>query len=96
MPLPEQIDADKAQKKIDSKKQSKVMENFTKSTKGEPALTPYSRDETLKAGTDKDKQRRAKEEVFAEAFSIHKWDSTWLGANRSKMNSFFNAKKHLQ
>jgi hypothetical protein len=89
-------DANKAQKKIDSKKVSTVMANFTKDTKSEPALTPYSRKETIAAGADADLKHRAKEEVFAEAFSIFKWNKDWLGKHRPKMKSFFDAKKHLK
>lgn len=84
-----------ANKKYTSIDQSKVMKQFTKDTKSEPAVTPYSVKETAGA-TDDAGKRMAKEEVFAEAFSIYKWDKSWLGSNRPKMKSFFDAKKHLK
>jgi hypothetical protein len=88
--------ADEANKKLAAKKQSKVMEEFSKDTKSEPAPTPYSRKESVAAGKDDELKIKAKEEVFAEAFSIHKWDKDWLGANRPKMKTFLDGKKHLQ
>lgn len=87
-------DAQSANQAYSNMTESQMMTRFTRDSRGLAAVTPYSRDEAA-AATDDDTRRVAREEFLAEAFSIHRWDSPWLGTNRSAVKTYFDRNRHL-
>lgn len=74
--------------------ESQMMTRFTRDTRGQAAVTPYSRDEVA-AATDDDTRRTAREEFMAEAFSIYRFDPNWLNTNRRPAKRYFDQNHHL-
>jgi hypothetical protein len=87
-------DAQSANQAYSNMTESQMMTRFTRDSRGLAAVTPYSRDEAA-AATDDDTRRVAREEFMAEAFSIHRWDSPWLGTNRRAVKTYFDRNRHL-
>jgi hypothetical protein len=87
-------EADSANQAYADMEESQMMTRFTRDTRGQAAVTPYSRDE-MAAATDDDTRRMAREEFMAEAFSIYRFEPSWLNANRRPVKRYFDQNHHL-